>query len=106
MTCIIQSQWLPAAMTLCYTADGVRRLDQFEARNNDTVFHTLSVWIVPNLTITPDNSHLRLTISITPGQNYLGTEIVGHDLNAGDSIWWMADTAMMISARCSARLIS
>ena len=101
MTCLVQSQWVPATIVPLSTSTPCR-IDSFEARNNDAVDRILTVYIVPNGN-SPDDSMIRLTVTIGSKLNYLCPEIVGHDLDTGDTIQVLADAANMISIRASGR---
>lgn len=100
----MQSQWAPTTATQLYvnTQATSQIIDKFTAYNADAASQTLTVYIVPSGG-TLDTSYTVLVIPITSLQSYLCGELVGHDLDPGDSIWCAAGTISTISVRCSGR---
>lgn len=105
MSVLIQPQWVQITATSVYIngQSTSQIIDKFEARNDNAATQTLTVYLVPSGTGTPDNSHIRLSVPIASTQTYLCGEIVGHDLDPGDSIWLLATLGLSISVRCSGR---
>lgn len=106
MTCLVQSTWMPDALAVVYTnnTSQTARIDKFEARNNDTLQRSIAIHLVGNGAVA-DNSTIRLTDTIAPGDTLLCEALVGHDLNSGDSIYALASATAAVSFRVSGRLV-
>lgn len=99
---------LPAGNTVLYTATGVRCIiDKFTGSNTTAGAVTITVFLVPNAgAASVTNTIVPATFSLAAGQCYTFPEIVGHVLNAGDSIVAAPGTATALTMRGSGREVT
>jgi len=99
---LIQPKLAEVDATSQYTSQGcTTTIDKFTATNTSASNHTLYVHLVPSGgTAGPTNA---ITKTIAPGQTWSFPEVVGHSLEAGDSIWTDATTGGVIAIRASGR---
>jgi hypothetical protein len=98
---LIQPKLAEAAETPQYTSDGVKTtIDKFTAVNTGAANATLTVHLVPAGGATGLANAFSKTL--TPGASWPFPDLVGHVLEAGDSISTIASVAG-ISIRSSGR---
>jgi hypothetical protein len=102
VTVYIQTKFASDTLTEEFSASAAVRIDKFTANNVDAAAQTLTVHVVPS-GLSADDSNKQLVVEIEPGFSYLCGEIVGMDLEAGDSIHVLASTASTISIRSNGR---
>jgi hypothetical protein len=102
VTVFIQTKFASDTVAAEFVAGQQVRIDKFTANNTDAAAQTLTVHVVPNGG-TADASNKQLEVEIEAGYSYLCGEIVGMDLEQGDSLWVEASAASTISIRSNGR---
>lgn len=106
--CVVQSGYAANSETAVYTpATGVRgTLLKFTATNVTGTAATITVKLIPSGGSAGASNTITLTKSIEPGGFYTFPELIGHTLNAGDSLSILAGTASALVIRGTAREVS
>lgn len=103
---LIESKFAEAAETTQYPltqADSVRTaIDKFTAYNGGGSNAKLTVRLVPQAG-TAGASNITVVKTIAPGRTETFPEIVGHNLEAGDFVSTLCDTASAVVIRMSGR---
>jgi hypothetical protein len=95
------------SVTSQYTAVSVRAIiDKFTATNYSASTVTLTVHLISAASVVGDGNVIVKEKAIQPSETYTFPEIVGHILQAGDSISTSASAATSVNIRCSGREIS
>jgi len=104
---IIQSQQLTASNVTYYTATNVRtHIDKMTLTNTTADAVTVTIDLVDSGGTAGVAERVISARSIAAGETYTCPEVVGHILNAGDSIQGLASAATSITIRASGREVS
>lgn len=104
---IIASQQLTAINATYYTATNIRTIiDKMTLTNTTAGAVTVTIDLVDSGGTAGATERMISARSIAPGETYRCPEVVGHVLNAGDSIQGLASAATSITIRASGREVS
>ena len=104
---IIASQQLTNANATYYTATNIRTIiDKFTLTNTTAGAVTVTIDLVDSGGTAGASERMISARSIAAGETYICPEVVGHILNAGDSIQGLASANTSITIRASGREVS
>lgn len=104
---IIQAQQLTGSNATYYTATNVRTIiDKMTLTNTTAGAVTATIDLVDNGGTAGVSERIISARSIASGETYTCPEIVGHILNAGDSIQGLSSAAASLTIRASGREVS
>ena len=106
MSVLIQTRFAADTLTAEYSNGNTQtvRLDKFTAHNTDSSAQLLTVHLVPSGDV-PSAANMQMEKSVPANDTWLCPEMVGQDLDNGDSIYVKAATASKVSIRCNGRLV-
>lgn len=106
--CLIESLQVAAIETTQYTVSAGARaiIDKLTGTNTTASAATITVKLIPSGGVPAASNTIVSVKSIAPGECYTFPEIVGHVLNAGDSLSTLSGTGLAITLRASGREIT
>jgi hypothetical protein len=101
---LIQGVHVTTSAVAYHAASALTIIDKFTASNTSGSDATLTVHLVPSGGSAAAGNKVLPSVNVEAGKVYLCAELVGHDLEAGDSIVALASVGSAISIRASGRV--
>jgi len=106
--CIINPVYLTTSYVQYYLVNkGATIIDKLTAYNNASTYQTITINLVPSGGTLATANRIINNFVIAPGETYEFSNIEGHVLNQGDSIYSLTNSATAaITIRCSGREVA
>lgn len=104
---IVPAQYVTNPLSTFYISTNIKtRIDKATFTNNDTVAHTVSVYLVPNGASANASNLIVNQRSLSARTTYHAPELIGHILGPGDSIQASVDTNTTVAFAAAGVTIS
>jgi hypothetical protein len=103
---IIPAQYASATPQAEYLAELVTLIDQFTVTNTSVALASITLNTVPALGTASAANRIVSARQIAPGETFIASEMVGHVLEIGASIWCGASTGSALVICASGRLVA